>query len=75
MHYHGDPMRWSTLIFKFVSEKAAEDFVRFIENEYELEVHINAYLHIEVPSEEFDDQEALLRLYHEAEDHGGEALL
>jgi hypothetical protein len=68
-------MRWSTLIFKFVSEKAAEDFVRFIENEYELEVHINAYLHIEVPSEEFDDQEALLKLYHEAEDHGGEALL
>lgn len=63
------------MVFKFISEKAAEDFVRYMEDEYELEVEIGSYLHIEVPSEEFTSEEALLKLYHEAEEHGGEALL
>ena len=58
------------MLFRFVSEKAAEDFIKFMGDEYELEVDLNAYLHVEVPSEEFEDEDALDVLHEEAERFG-----
>jgi hypothetical protein len=58
------------MLFRFVSEKAAEEFIRFIGDEYELELNLDAYLHVEVPSSEFDGPDALLKLYEEADRFG-----
>lgn len=58
------------VLFRFVSEKAAEEFIRFIGDEYELEVNLDAYLHVEIASEEFDGPDALLKLYEEADRFG-----
>ena len=63
------------MLFRFVSEKAAEDFIRFMADEYELEVDLNAYLHVEVPPEEFEDEDALDVLHEEAERFGANVLL
>lgn len=68
-------MRWPKLLFRFVSEKAAEDFIQFMASEYELDVELNAYLHVEVLSEEFEDVEALIKLHEEAERFGADVLL
>ena len=63
------------MIFRFVSEQAAVDFSRFMEDEYELEVEIGSYLCVFVPSEDFDDEDALSKLHEEAERHGADVLL
>jgi len=68
-------VRWTKLVFRFVSEKAAEDFIQFLAEEYELEADLNAYLHVEVLSEEFEDEEALTKLHEEAERFGAGVLL
>ena len=63
------------MLFRFVSEEAAEEFIRFVGDEYELEVDLNAYLHVEVPPEEFEDEDALNMLFEEAERFGAYVLL
>jgi len=68
-------LRWNKLILSFVSERAAEEFIRFMEDEYELELELNAYLHIEIPSEEFVSEPALMKLHEEAERFGANVLL
>lgn len=58
------------MLFRFVSEKAAEEFIRFIGDEYELEVTLDAYLHVEVASSDFNGPDALTKLYEDAERFG-----
>ena len=64
-----------SLVFTFVSERAAVDFIQFIGNEYELELELNAMLHIEVSDEDFESEEARLKLFDEVERYGGHVLL
>ena len=58
------------MLLRFVSEKSAEEFIQFMGDEYELELDLNAYLHVEIPPEEFEDEGALLKLYEEADRFG-----
>ena len=67
--------RGSNVLFSFISEKSADDFIRFMADEYELELELNAYLHIEVPSEEFGEEGALIKLHEEAGRFGANVLL
>lgn len=54
------------MLLRFTSEKSAEDFIRFMGDEYELEVELNAYLHVEVEDEQFDNEGAFIKLLDEA---------
>jgi len=58
------------LVLSFVSEKAAEEFIQFAGNEFDVELELNAYLHIEIPSYEFPEQESLDEFCQEAEKFG-----
>ena len=58
------------MVLSFVSEKAAEEFIQFVGNEFEVELELNAYLHIEIPDYEFPEQEAFDELCEEAEKFG-----
>ena len=60
------------MVFRFPSDQAAVDFVEFMENDYELVVDIESYLHIEVPDEEFSDIDDLETLYGHVEVFGGQ---
>ena len=62
------------MLLRFVSEKSAEDFISFMGDEYELEVELNAYLHVEVPADDFEDEGAMLKLHEEAERFGAYVL-
>ena len=57
------------MLFRFVSEKAAEDFIRFVADEYEVELELNSYLHVEVDYDDFEE-EASFNLSEEAERFG-----
>jgi hypothetical protein len=62
------------MLLRFVSEKSAEEFIQFIGDEYELELELNAYLHVEVPADDFVSDRAMLKLLEEAERFGAYVL-
>ena len=61
------------MLFRFVSEKAAEDFIKFVADEYEVELELNSYLHVEVDWDDFQE-EASFNLSEEAERFGAYVL-
>jgi hypothetical protein len=62
------------MLFRFVSEKAAEDFIRFVADEYEVELELNSYLHVEVDYDDFPQEEASFHVAEEAERFGADVL-
>ncbi len=54
-----------------MSEKAAEEFIQFVGNEFDVELELNAYLHIEIPSYEFPEQESFDEFCQKAYEFGG----
>ena len=65
------------MTFAFMSESGAEEFVAFISEEFELEVEIGSYLHVEIDDSEFDevDLDTLEWLTHEARKLGAQDVL
>lgn len=45
------------MTFAFVSEKGAEEFVAWLEEEYDYETEILSFLHVEVETDEFYPEE------------------
>lgn len=60
------------MTYAFTSERCAEEFVAFLEEEYELEVDVLSYLHVDVDESELPGEEALSldRINEKAEELG-----
>jgi len=64
------------MTFAFMSESGAEEFVAFMSDEFELEVEVGSYLHIEIDDAELDeDPDALDMLVHVARKLGAQDVL
>lgn len=65
------------MTFAFMSESGAEEFVAFMSNEFELEVAVGSYLHVEIDDAELneEDQDAMEMLVHEARKLGAQDVL
>ncbi len=64
------------MTFAFMSETGAEEFVAFMSDEFELEVEVGSYLHIEIDDAELgEDQDALDMLVHVARKLGAQDVL
>lgn len=62
------------LVFQFISETKAEAFLMHLADEYDLDCEVEAYLHVSVPTEDFDEGK-LEHLVSDAEEHCGDVLL
>ena len=58
------------MVLRFISEKSAEEFIKFVADRYEVELSLDSYLHVEISSEDFDDDDVLYKLIEEAEEFG-----
>jgi len=64
------------MTFAFMSETGAEEFVAFMSDEFELELIVGSYLHVEIDDDELDeDPDALDMLVHLARKLGAQDVL
>jgi len=65
------------MTFAFMSERGAEEFVAFMSDEFELELEVGSYLHIEIDDAELDvdNHDAMEMLVHEARKLGAQDVL
>ena len=65
------------MTFAFMSESGAEEFVAYMSDEFELDLEVGSYLHVEIDDAALDedDQDAMEMLIHEARKLGAQDVL
>jgi hypothetical protein len=65
------------MTFAFMSERGAEEFVDFIATEFDLDIEVGSYLHVEIDDSDLDeeDHEAMEWLAYEAKKLGAQDVL